>query len=553
MKSHLVCAGLLAMCGAAASTLGQQLIIAEYQYQNAKMTAVNLDGSNPQTLFTLAPADWLPMSLSYDANDNTLVWMDSASGSELHRAALDGSGHTVITSVSGFARGSSRDALGRIYFATNNLVQRVDADGSNLVTLYTAPASEVILTPRVDPTNGYVYFCAMGEIKRTDLDGNNLTTVVTGVLTARSIGFDIANSRLYWIDANTSTDHVASARLDNTDFRVVHDLSFGNSDSSSGLSDLLVVPSLGKMFFCDELAHTVYSANLDGTDVQVIYTSTGGHAPVALAITSGDPVPPALDCNGNGVPDATEISNGAPDCDGNGVLDTCQTQPCPDRVFLLDQGTNPITGQGRALGRPSSWQVFQPFDVPETWTISEIGIDGHTSIYAGPDAATVKLFPDDGTGQLPDETTALATTTIDLRFSPFYASWVYAPFNVTLSPGRYWVRIEANDPLTFAGSIHHGFFGLGSRSRGSSGSFTSFQNPIALRLVQGTTQTCGTADFDGDGDVGTDADIEAFFACLAGNCCPTCYPGGADFDGDGDVGTDADIESFFRVLAGGPC
>jgi hypothetical protein len=59
------------------------------------------------------------------------------------------------------------------------------------------------------------------------------------------------------------------------------------------------------------------------------------------------------------------------------------------------------------------------------------------------------------------------------------------------------------------------------------------------------------ADFNGDGDLGTDADIEAFFACLGGNCCPTC--GSADFNGDGDVGTDLDIESFFRVLAGGPC
>ncbi len=64
---------------------------------------------------------------------------------------------------------------------------------------------------------------------------------------------------------------------------------------------------------------------------------------------------------------------------------------------------------------------------------------------------------------------------------------------------------------------------------------------------------CGTADFDGDGDTGTDADIEAFFACLAGNCCATCYPGGSDFNADGDAGTDADIESFFRVLSGGPC
>jgi predicted outer membrane repeat protein len=64
---------------------------------------------------------------------------------------------------------------------------------------------------------------------------------------------------------------------------------------------------------------------------------------------------------------------------------------------------------------------------------------------------------------------------------------------------------------------------------------------------------CGNSDFNGDGDFGTDQDIEAFFACLAGNCCATCYPGGADFNADGDVGTDQDIEAFFRVLAGGIC
>jgi hypothetical protein len=62
---------------------------------------------------------------------------------------------------------------------------------------------------------------------------------------------------------------------------------------------------------------------------------------------------------------------------------------------------------------------------------------------------------------------------------------------------------------------------------------------------------CGSADFNGDGAFGTDADIDAFFACLSGNCCPTC--GSADFNGDGATATDADIEAFFRVLAGGSC
>src|SRR5207248_2622284 len=39
---------------------------------------------------------------------------------------------------------------------------------------------------------------------------------------------------------------------------------------------------------------------------------------------------------------------------------------------------------------------------------------------------------------------------------------------------------------------------------------------------------CGSADFNADGDTGTDLDIEAFFACLAGACCPVC--GSPDFD-----------------------
>jgi hypothetical protein len=63
-------------------------------------------------------------------------------------------------------------------------------------------------------------------------------------------------------------------------------------------------------------------------------------------------------------------------------------------------------------------------------------------------------------------------------------------------------------------------------------------------------RTCD-ADFNHDGDSGTDADIEAFFRAIAGSICATC--GSPDFDGDGDSGTDRDIEAFFRVMAGGPC
>jgi hypothetical protein len=77
--------------------------------------------------------------------------------------------------------------------------------------------------------------------------------------------------------------------------------------------------------------------------------------------------------------------------------------------------------------------------------------------------------------------------------------------------------------------------------------------PPRLSVTFTPPSHCGSADFNCDGDTGTDADIEAFFACLAGTCpAPPCSSN-ADFNGDGDVGTDADIEAFFRVLSGSPC
>jgi autotransporter-associated beta strand protein len=97
--------------------------------------------------------------------------------------------------------------------------------------------------------------------------------------------------------------------------------------------------------------------------------------------------------------------------------------------------------------------------------------------------------------------------------------------------------------VTYTGTISYtGDYPTNNPSAGSG-------NDVVIYNVHG----CGTADFNCDGDVGTDADIESFFACLAGTCPPPPCAGSADFNADGDVGTDADIEAFFRVLGGGSC
>jgi hypothetical protein len=113
-----------------------------------------------------------------------------------------------------------------------------------------------------------------------------------------------------------------------------------------------------------------------------------------------------------------------------------------------------------------------------------------------------------------------------------------------LPPGRTWASVLASVDEVRITTMQPGYFY-------SSNFWEAGFDNVSFVVIGGGA--CGTADFDGDGDIGTDADIENFFACLAGECCETCFYGGADFDGDGDVGTDADIEAFFRVLAGGTC
>jgi hypothetical protein len=128
-------------------------------------------------------------------------------------------------------------------------------------------------------------------------------------------------------------------------------------------------------------------------------------------------------------------------------------------------------------------------------------------------------------------------------------SWACTPYaqNVNANALRwgtlYNFRFTTGVPPDAEGSVTIGLFK--PPSAGSAATSVTVRTP--------SPRMCGTSDFDGDGDSGTDADIEAFFACLAGNCCASCDPRGADFNGDGDAATDADIEAFFRVLAGGAC
>ncbi len=75
----------------------------------------------------------------------------------------------------------------------------------------------------------------------------------------------------------------------------------------------------------------IVETKIEGTDTWVV--ASADTASTAVVMTLEEPIKPyipliaaliSLDCNGNSVPDATEIANGAFDVDNDSILDSCE-------------------------------------------------------------------------------------------------------------------------------------------------------------------------------------------------------------------------------------
>ncbi len=239
----------------------------------------------------------------------------------------------------------------------------------------------------------------------------------------------------------------------------------------------------GKVYWSDELDDTISRADLDGSNTEIIFTSAGGPSPTNMTLDVNT-AQPMQDCNENAIRDLDDIVSGAsPDCNTNGIPDECEDDPCVPEEFLVDHGSDPDVS-GRSLsGNPATgYEIFQQFDVddPEV-TLERIGVDGYTLSHH-PDGFSLTLFPDDGSGTFPDENLPIESADFQVRFSLRHVVWVYEPFAATLTQGRYWVRLTANDP-TYAAGIHVGTSGPPSKSRRlSTGQVVQSSVSIALRV-----------------------------------------------------------------------
>jgi hypothetical protein len=380
---------------------------------------------------------------------------------------------------------------------------------------------------------------------------NNTTAPVAGAC----IAVDPADTDgVYWVDGVPRKDHT---QLSNT---APVDPTRGIARFTRNGQSLLVFAGLSETAVFDGASWTTLAPIPDAT-IQVLRTGrdTGGETAFLAATANGAAQVYKLE-------GAQWASVGPPIALSNGTVRTLCTFDSGSGPEIYLGGTiSPIASRYLVRLVNNQWLDVPGVDGPvRDLIVHDVG-QGPELLMAGDFIATTGLTSGgvsrwNGTRIAP----VGAGLGVGLKGSAF------AVFNNGTGP-RLYIGAEGNNPLRVwdGGSwVSLGAFSPGAAVNGIApitrasgnpslmivGNFTAAGGVPATNLAEySACRPVCTSDFNGDGDFGTDQDVEAFFACLAGHCCATCLPGGSDFNGDGDFGTDQDIESFFRVLAGGAC
>lgn len=152
--------------------------------------------------------------------------------------------------------------------------------------------------------------------------------------------------------------------------------------------------------------------------------------------------------------------------------------------FLLHNESIP-DGSGRTVSGEniaSGWTVFQPFVVTGPgWNVTTIGVDGWNILNPLGLDMLGTLLPDDNGD--PDIGNPIASALYDLATDAFGSNWRDESFDVTLTPGTYWMMWEDNGDANYWSAIFHATSGLNSFSVRTSDGNVFPAGPTALRIA----------------------------------------------------------------------
>ncbi len=274
---------------------------------SGKIRRANLNGSNIQDLITGLTG---PLSIALDLVKGKIYWTDQGwdrftgaiTESKVQRANLNGSNVQDIVTGLGTAEGIALDtAMGKVYWtdAEVGTIQRANLNGSNVEDLVngTRTPSDIAL----DTAGGKMYWADYEgkHISRANLNGSNVETLVTGLAGPSNIVLDTARRKVYWTDQvwNPVTGSITKSSIQraNLDGSNVQEIFTGSGEAAG------IALGTSQTFVGTSATRSASDINADGkvnnTDLML----------VAAALGQNPPVNPRVDVNGDGTVNAADL------------------------------------------------------------------------------------------------------------------------------------------------------------------------------------------------------------------------------------------------------
>lgn len=272
-------------------------------------------------------------------------------GSSLLYAMSDASDEIIILDDDGAATGPSialpassyrgiavDRGLGKIYYSSTSTDQlfRANLDGTGTEVLVDAPSGRAI-TIEIDAADDRIYWLSGFTVWRAFRDGTGVESVISsdpdfGSITG--LALDTVNGRLYL--TGQTGDQIWSANLDGSDLQPIIDTGINSP------VEIDVDPIGGRVYFTQGDGF-VRRANTDGANLETIYSGGSTCTGIVLDLNAGKVyfsdtgTDQLLRCNLDG--SALEVIAGVDnafrfardsasrDCNANSIPDECETEP----------------------------------------------------------------------------------------------------------------------------------------------------------------------------------------------------------------------------------
>jgi sugar lactone lactonase YvrE len=229
----------------------------------------NLNGSNPETLFSLPD----PTGIAIDQTNN-YMYITSWTANALYRAPLDGSASPSQIASGPALYGVAVDsANGKVYYTSYDAgtILRCNLDGSSPGTF--GGGSGYLFGVAVDGSNGVLYWSnwSAGRVYRSSTSSFSASIFISGGGNTSGMAIDTTNNYLYW--AEQGMGMLCRADIAAPGRQIIGSTPYPDS--------VAVDPGHGWVFWGNH-GGQLYRANLDGSNAAVVGSAGGRIYGIAL-------------------------------------------------------------------------------------------------------------------------------------------------------------------------------------------------------------------------------------------------------------------------------